>query len=126
MVIGSVRVVGVESMVVIDGLKSREERRGLEGKREVREGLSESGSEQNDLAVGESFHQRIILAKRARKMSMPGKATEENRVCINEREGKRERWKDTFGRFSGSRPSIISSSLSDWPRPGMLSRGQER
>lgn len=32
--------------------------------REVREGLSESGSEQNDLLVGESFHQRIILAKR--------------------------------------------------------------
>lgn len=59
--------------------------------REVREGLSESGSEQDDLAVGESFHQRITLAKRARKMSMPGKAIDENKVCISEREGKRER-----------------------------------
>lgn len=59
--------------------------------REVREVLSESGSEQNDLVVGESFHQRVILAKRARKMSMPGKAIDENKVCISEREGKRER-----------------------------------
>lgn len=59
--------------------------------REVREGLSASGSEQNDLVVGESFHQRIILAKRARKMSMAGKAMDENKVCTSERAGKRER-----------------------------------
>lgn len=59
--------------------------------REVSEGLSESGSEQDDLAVGESFHQRITLAERARKMSMLGKTIDENKVCSSEREGKRER-----------------------------------
>lgn len=47
----------------------------------MREGLSESGSEQNDLAAAESFDQRIMLAKRALKMSMPGKAIDENKVC---------------------------------------------
>ncbi len=35
--------------------------------------------------------------------------------------------KVNFGIFGRElEPSIISSSLSDWPRPGMLSRGQER